>query len=174
MPSPEARQTERTWRKASFSASGECVEVAERDGIIVMRDSKSPRGRTLRYTAEEWQTFISDVKAGKFDLAGPSRAKRFPARPTESIRDDSAPKNLLDLIDRVLFRATSTWRKCLMHLALLIVFFGGLGMFAHATVGVSPWIAATGSLGGGAAAGGMAYARRRAVKQVKNDETELT
>lgn len=55
------------WRKASFCASGECVEVTQRDGMILMRDSKEPDGNPLRYTAEEWKTFLRGVKAGEFD-----------------------------------------------------------------------------------------------------------
>jgi hypothetical protein len=81
--------------------------------------------------------------------------------------------NWLDLVDRILDRATSSWDKFLMHLALLAAFFGGLGLVAHAVSGVSPWVAAVGSLGGGAAAGSAAYGRRRAVKAVKNGETKL-
>jgi hypothetical protein len=171
----EARQTKQSvWRKASFCASGECVEVAVRDGMIVVRDSKNPRGRMLRFTTEEWQAFVRGVKAGGFDYpTGSHRAKESAVQPTESVRDKSAPENWLDLVDRILYRATSTWRKCLMHLALLAVFFGGLGMVAYAAAGVSPWIAAAGSLGGGAAAGGAAYARRRSGKPVKNGETQL-
>lgn len=174
MPSSEARQTQPVWRKASFSASGDCVEVAERDSMIMMRDSNSPRSHMLRYTAEEWQAFLHGVKAGEFDDLAPQGGMKFTVRPTDSVRDDSAPQNGLDLADRVLFRATSTWRKCLMHLVLLAVIFVGLGTVAHAAVGVSPWIAAAGSIGGGAAAGGAAYARRRAVKQVRDSEKKAT
>lgn len=136
--------------------------------MIIMRNSKNPRSRILRYTAEEWQDFVRGVKAGAFDdLATSQRAEKIAVRPTESVRDDSAPENWLDLADRVLFRATSTWRKCLMHLLLLAAIFVGLGVVAHACTGVSPWIAAAGSLGGGAAAGSAAYARRRVVNRVK-------
>jgi len=55
------------WRKASFCGSGECVEVAELNGMVVMRDSKDPHGPTLRYTTEEWRSFVRAIKAGKFD-----------------------------------------------------------------------------------------------------------
>ena len=61
------------WRKASFCASGECVEVAERNGMIVLRSSKGPRGipvgslRRVHYTAQEWRAFLLGVKAGEFD-----------------------------------------------------------------------------------------------------------
>lgn len=59
-----------SWRRASFCASNECVEVAPHDGMILMRDSKGPRGYMLRYTAQEWQSFLRGVKAGEFDDLG--------------------------------------------------------------------------------------------------------
>jgi hypothetical protein len=61
------------WRKASFCASGECVEVAQRNGMIVLRSSNGPRRislgprRRVHYTAQEWQAFLRGVKAGEFD-----------------------------------------------------------------------------------------------------------
>lgn len=63
------------WRKASFCASGECVEVAERNGMILLRSSKGPRGifagpRRVQYTPQEWQVFVRGVKAGEFDDLG--------------------------------------------------------------------------------------------------------
>jgi Domain of unknown function (DUF397) len=65
---PQAKQP--GWRKASFCQSGECVEVAQRDAMIVLRDSKKPRGHVLSYTLEEWQAFVRGVKAGEFDDLG--------------------------------------------------------------------------------------------------------
>jgi hypothetical protein len=58
------------WRKASFCASGECVEVAQRDGLIILRDSTQPHGSMLRYAADQWRSFICNVKAGAFDSPG--------------------------------------------------------------------------------------------------------
>jgi Domain of unknown function (DUF397) len=55
------------WRRATWCQSGECVEVAQQNGVIVIRDSKRPSRRPLRYTAEEWNSFIRGVKAGEFD-----------------------------------------------------------------------------------------------------------
>jgi hypothetical protein len=68
MPAPGGRRASQpAWRKASFCASGECVEVARQDDMIVMRDSKQPRGGVLRYSPEEWQSFVRGIKAGEFD-----------------------------------------------------------------------------------------------------------
>ncbi len=70
MPSDGARQTEQSaWRKASFCASGECVEIAQRNGMIVLRDSGQPRGH-VHYTTEEWRAFVRGVKTGEFDDLG--------------------------------------------------------------------------------------------------------
>lgn len=55
------------WRKATFCQSGECVEVAQQNGMIVLRDSKRPGRRPQRYTTEEWDSFVRGVKAGEFD-----------------------------------------------------------------------------------------------------------
>lgn len=70
MPSYGAKQSEPAWRKSSFCASGECVEVAEYNGMIMVRDSKEPGGSVLRYTTEEWQSFVKGIKAGEFDHLG--------------------------------------------------------------------------------------------------------
>ena len=70
-----SRKVERTdhqmgWRKASFCQSGECVEVAVQDGMIVMRDSKQPDDTVLRYTTDEWRSLLGGIKAGEFDDLG--------------------------------------------------------------------------------------------------------
>ena len=72
-----ARQTKQLmWRKASFCASGECVEVAQGNGMIILQSSSGPRGisvgsrRRVHYTTQEWQTFVRGVKAGEFDDLG--------------------------------------------------------------------------------------------------------
>lgn len=59
------------WRKASYSASngGGCVEVADHDGMILVRDTKDQgRGPVHRYTPQEWRAFIVGVRNGEFDL----------------------------------------------------------------------------------------------------------
>jgi hypothetical protein len=59
-----------SWRKASYCVTGECVEVAEHNGMIVLRDSKQPCGAALIYTAEEWHSFLRGIKNGEFDHFG--------------------------------------------------------------------------------------------------------
>ncbi|NUR60747.1 MAG: DUF397 domain-containing protein [Catenulispora sp.] len=56
------------WRKASASAgNGQCVEAAPLADGVAVRDSKDPLGPILRFTAQEWATFLNGAKAGEFD-----------------------------------------------------------------------------------------------------------
>jgi Domain of unknown function (DUF397) len=61
------RPMQPTWRKASFCGSTECVEVGRQDHVIIVRDSGRPHGSTLRYTFEEWRSFVRNIKDGGFD-----------------------------------------------------------------------------------------------------------
>ena len=68
MPVVEAGQEALlTWRTASRCAGGECVEVASRDGVMMLRDSTQPRGTVLRCTGAEWRSLVGSIKAGSFD-----------------------------------------------------------------------------------------------------------
>jgi len=62
--------TSPAWRKASFCASGECLEVAQGNGVILIRDSVQPRGVVLKSAARDWQSLIGRVKAGELDQLG--------------------------------------------------------------------------------------------------------
>jgi len=68
MPTYEAGWTAQpAWRRASLCAGGECVEVAERDGVIMLRDSTQPGGTVLQCTGAEWRLLVGSIKAGSFD-----------------------------------------------------------------------------------------------------------
>jgi hypothetical protein len=68
MPTHEAGRTILpAWRKASLCATGECVEVAQGDGVVMLRDSTQPRGTVLHCAAAEWRSLIGGIKAGAFD-----------------------------------------------------------------------------------------------------------
>jgi hypothetical protein len=58
-----------TWRVSSRCAgNGECVAVAQfPNGQIAVRDTKDPAGRSVAFSAADWSTFLSRVRAGEFD-----------------------------------------------------------------------------------------------------------
>ncbi len=56
------------WRKSCHSGDeGNCVEVANLSAGRAVRDSKDPTGPALTFTATEWATFTTGVRAGEFD-----------------------------------------------------------------------------------------------------------
>jgi hypothetical protein len=63
--------TRAEWRKSSYSSGngGNCVEIAGNlPGVVVVRDSKDPRGPVLMLTPAQWRTFAAGVKTGDLDL----------------------------------------------------------------------------------------------------------
>ena len=51
------------WRKSSYSGnSGNCVEVADLDGTVAVRDSKDQEGPVLLFAADTWARFIAEIK----------------------------------------------------------------------------------------------------------------
>jgi hypothetical protein len=52
------------WRKSSYSGNGgDCVEVADYDNHLMVRDSKNPEGAKLAFTTVSWKAFTAKVKA---------------------------------------------------------------------------------------------------------------
>lgn len=51
------------WHKSSYSGalSGDCVEVAQSPGFVLVRDSKRLTGATLRLSAAAWARFLRHV-----------------------------------------------------------------------------------------------------------------
>jgi len=63
------------WRKSSHSGGngGACVEVAARDGMILVRDTQDRgRGPVQRYAPAAWQAFVADLR-DHGDRGGPRR-----------------------------------------------------------------------------------------------------
>lgn len=56
------------WQKSSFSGGGgeNCVEVADQDNGILMRESDDPT-RIIVTSREKFAAFVQGVKAGEFD-----------------------------------------------------------------------------------------------------------
>jgi hypothetical protein len=54
------------WRKASYSdGTGNCVEVAESERLIAIRDTKQGgRGSMLEFGAAAWREFLTAIKDG--------------------------------------------------------------------------------------------------------------
>jgi hypothetical protein len=55
---------------SSYCHTGGCVAVAILpDGAVAVRDNKVSDGPILRFSTEEWRTFIAGVKDDEFDIA---------------------------------------------------------------------------------------------------------
>lgn len=57
----------RSFKRSSFCSGGTCVEVAQADGRVLVRDSKDFKAQPLVFDSEEWSAFVQGVKAGEFD-----------------------------------------------------------------------------------------------------------
>jgi hypothetical protein len=58
-----------TWRKSSFSGGNgaACVEVAQTDDGVLVRNSNHPQAGTVAFTHRELAAWIAGCKAGEFD-----------------------------------------------------------------------------------------------------------
>jgi hypothetical protein len=52
------------WRKSTFSATGDCVEVAFGSESVYLRDSKDPYGTMLTFAPSEWSAFLINLRNG--------------------------------------------------------------------------------------------------------------
>lgn len=73
-----------TWRTSSYSggSGGDCVEVRDDTGRVLVRDTKDRTGPVLPFTPQAWQRFADRVKR---PLAGP-QTKHPPAPSLEGAR----------------------------------------------------------------------------------------
>jgi Domain of unknown function (DUF397) len=54
-----------TWRKSSFSEAGNCVEVADRGNLILVRDTKlAARSTVLAFSSPQWREFTDALNEG--------------------------------------------------------------------------------------------------------------
>ncbi|MEU8057879.1 DUF397 domain-containing protein [Microbispora bryophytorum] len=54
------------WRKSSYSTEqdlGTCVEVAELDDRLGVRDSKDPSGPHLSFSRRSWTAFVEAIRS---------------------------------------------------------------------------------------------------------------
>jgi len=56
------------WRKATYCASGECLEAAWQGtgGMVLVRDSKSPASGNLALTSAQWRGLLAGIKSGQY------------------------------------------------------------------------------------------------------------
>lgn len=69
-PDDAGQAAQPPFRTASFCGGGECVEVAQRDGMIVLRDSTQPHSSMLHYAVGDWGSFVRSIKSGQLDGLG--------------------------------------------------------------------------------------------------------
>jgi hypothetical protein len=55
------------WQRSSRCSGGTCVEVAQADGVVWLRDGKRPEREPIVASAEEWAAFVAGVRGGEFD-----------------------------------------------------------------------------------------------------------
>jgi hypothetical protein len=53
------------WHRSEFCVNSDCVEVANLNGVILLRNSTRPR-KVISYTPDEWRSFVRGVEAGNF------------------------------------------------------------------------------------------------------------
>ena len=56
-----------SWRTATMSGGGNCVQVKTKDGMIIVGNSRRADGPFLSYTRDEWVAFLDGAKKGEFD-----------------------------------------------------------------------------------------------------------
>jgi hypothetical protein len=51
------------WRKSTYSnGQGNCVEVADARGVILVRDTKDRGGETLAFGTDAWAAFLAAMQ----------------------------------------------------------------------------------------------------------------
>ena len=58
-----------SWMMSSRSTGngGSCVEARRQADVIEVRNSKAPEAGIVRFTLEEWDSFLDGAKKGEFD-----------------------------------------------------------------------------------------------------------
>ena len=53
------------WRKASYSGGngGDCVEVGDHAGRVLVRDTRDRQGPVLAFSPQAWRRFAGQVKS---------------------------------------------------------------------------------------------------------------
>jgi Domain of unknown function (DUF397) len=56
------------WRKSTASNTGNCVQVAVVNGLVLIRDSANPNGGVLRLPPAAWSAFLTHTRSKDFGL----------------------------------------------------------------------------------------------------------
>jgi Domain of unknown function (DUF397) len=63
MPSRPSRRFTLNWRVSKFSANGaECVEIANAEQSVLVRDSRDRSGTVLQFSPGQWSSFLRHVR----------------------------------------------------------------------------------------------------------------
>jgi uncharacterized protein DUF397 len=62
-----ADTTEWIMSSRSGGNGGSCFEARRHEGLIEVRNSKARAAGTVRFTTEEWDSFLFGAKRGEFD-----------------------------------------------------------------------------------------------------------
>jgi hypothetical protein len=66
LPPSRPQSATATFKKSSYSGDTSCVEAADLDGSIGVRDSKNVAGAVLEFTSSSWGAFIQAATIGTF------------------------------------------------------------------------------------------------------------
>lgn len=62
----DSERADIAWRKSTVSGTGDCVEVAFTETVLV-RHSRDPHGPMLSFSYSEWTAFMAGAGLGEFD-----------------------------------------------------------------------------------------------------------
>jgi len=53
-----------SWRKSTYSDGngGSCIEVADAERVVLVRDTKDRDGRALAFSTQAWRAFAEQLK----------------------------------------------------------------------------------------------------------------
>jgi hypothetical protein len=60
------QSTSLDWYRSSLCQAGECVEIAETGGLVIMRSSVHPDGEHIYFSRKEFGLFLAAAKAGEY------------------------------------------------------------------------------------------------------------
>ncbi len=60
--------SELVWHKSTRSQRYNCVEVAVTSELAAVRDSKDRAGGHFAVSRPQWQTFLSDLRSGRYEV----------------------------------------------------------------------------------------------------------